>query len=167
MDSPQPSKELFTVAGDVPDPAGTGLRGQAMGYDFRRSAAGHPKVFYRLGGKHGHPVVLELDVYALPGQPTIVHLLCPVCTAAGRTNMLTISSERKAIDYERVLEPPPFPGWTAEQMRAALPNGTADGRISIEAFACTWELTPEHRRQFGFNRCPWSVAIDKNVAIDV
>lgn len=156
-------KEVFQVAGDRPDPAGTGLRGVMPGYDLRQSAAGHPLLLWR------HPageLVLEADVYQLPGQPTYIHLLCPQCLQAGRQNALRITQERKAISYDPAREPPTFPGWTDRQMRDAFPNGVG-GILSVEAFECTWEEDPTRQRGFGLAKCNWRVVIEHNVVRSV
>lgn len=167
----QPLKELFHVAGDQPDPAGGDLRGVAPGYDFTRGTYGKPFVLWQFGDKE---LVLELDVYAVPNEPMHIILLCPLCLAAGRDQQgLTIRQDRKPFLYERDVEPPAWPGWTRENMRAeykrkmgVVPPGMG-GRISIEPFACTWEATPELQRDFGLARCPWRVAIDNNVARNI
>lgn len=155
----QATREIFHVAGDYPDPEGTGKRGLAATYDFTRAALGHPMIAYR-------DMVLEADVYQLPGAPMHVHVICPLCLAAGNLNMLTIKSDRKAIYYEPKEAVPPFPGWTRVDMETNFPGG-AGGLLSVEPFACTWELQPSLQRDFGLARCPWKVAIDRNVARDV
>lgn len=156
-------KEVFHVAGDQPDPAGGSLRSVAPGYDLTRSAAGHPMLLWRYPGGE---LVLEADVYQLPDQPTYLHLICPRCLAAGRTNGLRITQERKAIAYEPRIEPPTFPGWTDQQMREAFPRGVG-GSLTVEAFECTWEEAPDRRREFGLSKCGWRVAIERNVVREV
>ena len=159
------TKEPFFIAGDQPDPAGTDLRGVASGFDFTKAAAGHPMLLYRVGGQE---LILEADVYRLPGQPPYIILLCPACMMAhnGKKNALKIDGQNKHISYDAAAEVPPFKGWTAEQMRASFPNG-AGGLLSVEEFACAWELEPELRRHFGFAICPWRVVIENNLVIDV
>lgn len=163
MPHAQTLKEVFHVAGDAPDPRGGDLRGVAAGYDLTRSALGRPMLHYRL--PDGTELVLEADVYAMPEQPIYVLMLCPRCLAGGRQNALRIVQGAKAMVYEPAAAVPPFPGWTQEQMAHAFPHG-AGGLLSVEAFGCTWEETPELRRDFGMSVCGWRVAIDKNVVRD-
>jgi len=149
----QTSKELFHVAGDMPDPAGTGLLGQAPSYRLTRSALGHPMIFWR-------DMVLEADVYALLEQPLQVHLICPLCRHA-----LIIRQGNKVVSYEPQAPVPAPPGWTATELRQAMPDGLG-GLLSVEAFGCTWEAEGDLRRGFGLARCPWRVVIANNVARD-
>ena len=163
MQTSPTTKDIFHVAGDVPDPSGTGMRGVAPGYRFTQTALGHPMLHYRLST--GEEIILEADVYALPEQPMYVHLICPRCLAAGRQVGLKIDQSQKGMSYDPRAAVAPFPGWTREQMAHALPGGTG-GALSIEPFACTWEEAPELRRGFGLGRCGWRVAIDNNVVRD-
>ena len=165
MNQGQSKEELFHVAGDMPDPSGTGMRGTAPGYNLTKSAIGHPMLFYKL--PNGKELVLEADVYALPGEPVKVHIICPICALSGhKGNSLQISQEQKQLSYEPNERVPPPPGWSARRMREVLPDG-AGGLLSIEEFGCSWEVQPELQRQFGFAVCPWRVVIDKNVVRDV
>lgn len=151
-------KELFTVAGDQPDPGGTGARGISTGFDFTATALGHPMLLYR--ASNGKELVLEADIYMGP-TGLYIHLICPECLLAGRTNALRIVESQKAMSYEPDLSPPPFPGWTKEQMLMAFPVGSG-GMLSIEPFRCTWEEVGDLRRGHGLAQCPWSVAIERN-----
>ena len=153
MELQQPSKELFYVAGDVPDPTGAPLRGMAPSYRLTQTAIGHPMIFWR-------DLVLEADVYALHGQPLQLHLICPQCR-----NALIIRQGNKVISYDPKAAVPAPPGWTHADVRQALPNGLG-GLLSVELFACTWEIDGGLRRSFGLARCGWRVAIDNNVARD-
>lgn len=171
MNHQESIKELFHVAGDVPDPAGGDLRGVSPGYDFERGRYGRPFVLWQFGD---HEVVLELDVYHVEGEPMQMIVICPMCIAAGRDNQgLTIRQDAKPFLYERDVEPPVWPGWSRERMRAEYQRVTGSksvgygGRLSVEPFACTWEATPELQRDFGLARCPWRVAIDNNVARNI
>ncbi len=156
-------KELFHVAGDMPDPSGRRMRGTAPGYDMTQTAIGHPMLFYRL--PNGHELVLEADVYRLEGQPLYIHLLCPVCMMAGHTNALTIRENEKSLYYEPEARVPIPPGWDEIQLRKSFPQGLG-GKLSVEQIACTWEVTPELQRQFGLGICPWRVVIENNVIRD-
>jgi hypothetical protein len=163
MDQTQTIKDVFHVAGDAPDPDGTGLRGVAPGYDMTRAAIGHPKLLYRAGGQE---LVLEADVHAMAGQPRYIHIICPRCFARGRTQMLTIREDRKQLAYDHLADVPTFPGWSRDQMLHAFPDGLG-GLLSVEPFGCTWEEEPELERGLGFSLCGWRVAIDNNVVRDV
>ncbi len=124
-------RELVHIAGDMD-------RGISSTVDLTTGAIGHPKVTYR-------DFVLELDVYAMPGEPMKVHLICPRCQ-----HHCTVSGDRKRIEYDRSAGDPAL-----------------GGRIDIETFQCTWEL--DDKVTVGsalFNTCRWQVAIDKNVARD-
>lgn len=151
MELQHPSKELFYVAGDVPDPSGAPLRGRAPSYRLTQTALGHPLIFWR-------DMVLEADVYALPGEPMQVHLICPQCR-----NALIIRQGNKVFSYDPGAPVPTPPGWTASEVKQAMPNGLG-GRISVETFACTWEADGGITRDFGLARCGWRVAIENNVA---
>jgi hypothetical protein len=166
MDQPSRTlKDVFHVAGDAPDPTGTGLRGVAPGYRLNQSALGHPMLLWRVPGT-GQEMILEADVYALPDQPMHIYLLCPVCLMTKQSNQLSIRADHKKFDYEPFHAVPTFPGWTHEQMAHAFPNG-AGGRLSVEPFRCTFEMTPDMQRAFGLNQCTFSVAIDNNVVRNV
>ena len=141
------------MAGDMPDPAGTGLLGQAPSYRLTRSALGHPMIFWR-------DLVLEADVYALPEQPLQVHIICPCCRHA-----LIIRQGNKAIYYDPKADVPIPPGWTAAEVQMAIPGGLG-GLLSVDVFACTWEAEGDLKRDFGFSRCQWRVVIENNVARD-
>lgn len=157
-------KECFQIAGDQPDPdPHTDLRGVASGFDFTRTAIGHPMLLYRVGGRE---LVLEADVYRLPDQPLHLILLCPLCLMAGHQNALKIEQGHKQIHYDPRAVVPPFKGWSPRQMAQAFPRG-AGGLLSVEEFACTWEVQPELQRAFGFAVCPWRVVIENNVVRDV
>jgi hypothetical protein len=158
-------KECFQIAGDQPDPdPHTDLRGVSTGFDLTRSAIGHPMLLYRVAGRE---LILEADVYQLPGQPLYLILICPLCLMAGHSGEgLKIEAGNKAISYDPRAVVPPFPGWTKAQMQQAFPRG-AGGLLSVEEFACTWEVQPELQRAFGFAVCPWRAVIENNVIREV
>lgn len=106
-------------------------------------------------------LLLELDVFALPGEPVKLHMICPRCH-----KHLTISAERKHIEWDpRAANPmcrliaarlPPASMW-----RARL------GKISVETFECTWELNGNQKVSGDLtigkgNLCKWRGAIDNN-----
>lgn len=168
MNEPSNLKDVFHVAGDAPDPTGTGLRGVAPGYRLTQSAIGHPMLHWAMPG--GKELILEADVYALPDQPPHIYMLCPVCLLHGHQNQLSIRGDQKKFDYTPPDEAgdrmPTFPGWTREQMRHAFPNGLG-GILSCDPFRCTFESVPELRRGFGLGQCTFSVVIDNNVVRNV
>lgn len=134
------TEELYTICDSSPDPAGTGLVGSHSQINLNRSALGHPKIRYR-------DLVLEADVYLAPGIPMPagqialeVHVYCPRC----RHN-LRITSDRKKIEFD--------PAAGAPQ------DG---GRISIEAFQCTWEQEDHN----GSGLCKTKLAVENNIARD-
>jgi len=165
MTHDQTLKETFHVAGDAPDPTGGALRGVSPGYDLTRTALGHPMLLYRVTGT-SKEIILEADIYAIPGQPMYVHLICPLCLINGRTVGLKIDQSHKSLSYDVSSPVPTFPGWTNEQMKQAFPDGLG-GRLSVEPFKCTWEETPDLKRLDGLACCRWQVAIDNNVVRDV
>lgn len=139
-------EELVHLAGDpdtggmtargfeaAPDPWGTGKVGYQQTADLTSNALGHPKIRYR-------DLVIEADVYAMPGAPMHVHIICPRCR-----NALRIPADRKRIEYDPAAGAP-----------------TDGGRLSIETFECTWEAGAER----GSGLCRWRVAVDDNVARD-
>lgn len=163
MDNPgNHIKDVFHVAGDAPDPGGTGLRGVAPGYDLTKAAMGHPMLLYRL--PQGQELILEADVFDGP-DGRYIYLICPRCFARGHTQQLRIRSGIKAFSYEPNEPVPVFPGWTREQFAHSFPRG-AGGVLSVAPFQCTWEEDPTLQRADGFARCGWHVSIDKNVVRD-
>lgn len=79
--------------------------------------------------------VSTVDVYAIPGEPLKVHMICPRCN-----KQLQIDQSKKAIDWDPAASSP-----VAAEVRASLSpqdNWIADnlGLISISEFKCTWEL---------------------------
>lgn len=158
-------KELFQVCGDAPEPGGN-TRGVLASCDLTVGKIAAVPVYY--SGRFGE-FVLTLDVYHAPGEPLYLHMLCPACSSAQRSHGLKISADNKTIDFDaRAL--PKLPGIPTGQLVAELGVASAEdirGRLSVEAFACTWEAEPDLRRSFGLARCGFRVAIDRNVARDV
>lgn len=148
-----PSKEIFHIAGDAPDPTGTTRnRGVASTMRLDRTALGHPKIAYK-------DFLLEADVYALPDAPMYVHIICPLCR-----NALRITQDNKAIDYD----PKRVPKIVTHLRNCGIEDMPHwGGTLSVERFECTWESDPEIRRQFGLARCNWRVEIENNIARDV
>lgn len=162
-------KEIFHLAGNVPDPEGTGLHGVAATHNLVNAAIGHPMVLYRINGKE---LFLEIDVHVdltVTPHAMYAHVICPLCLVGGRQVGLRIHSAAKAMHYEREAMPRPFPGWSKRQMDEAFAKRVegVGGVLSIAPFKCTWEEMPDMRRRDGLSTCRWQVAIDHNVARDV
>lgn len=134
------TEELYHVAGDVPDPDGSALRGQQASLRLTKTALGHPLVRY--AGKHAvQAQVMEMDVYAMPdggsGAHLMVNWICPRCGSSIRTTSLM-----KQIQFD-----------------------ASDGRLSMERVACPWEMGAD-RQEFGIGMCRFAFAVDNNVAKD-
>lgn len=166
---------------DLHDPAVQNLLGNDTA---GLSAPGGKRTLMRVAGDHEHGVqsainlevgksvvavwyprqelLLELDVFAIPGEPVKLHMICPRCH-----KHLTISGERKDIEWDpRAANPmgkeiaqrlPPDGQW-----RARL------GKLSVETFECTWELESNQKVSADLtigkgNLCKWRGAIDNNL----
>jgi hypothetical protein len=104
--------------------------------------------------KHGD-FLMTCDVYALPGEPTQVHFICPKCMKQGR-----ITSDQKAIEWN-----------PRESRMLPMPDGSqrsSNGLLSVEEFECTWELGNEKHvtgiHAGGLTLCRERMSIDNNVA---
>lgn len=133
-------EELVHLAGDVPDYAGTGLRGHQSSLNLgAHQDVHHPQVRYK-------DFVIECDVYQYPGTPLEVVLICPKCH-----NALKVSAANKQIEFD------------------ALDRADMGGKLSIEVFKCSWESDPSkdgRRMEFGLGMCGWRVGVTNNVARD-
>lgn len=142
-------QELVHIAGD----ADTGM---SSTIDLSR-AAGKSEVFALYRGRYVPPefpdgLRLTLDVYAIPNEPTQVHLICPKCR-----QQLRVTSDRKHVNFE------------------LRPNSVDGGLLEVQAFQCTWEM-PEAGghvvgiRSGGLTLCQWKGVIDhvhgKNIVRD-
>lgn len=117
----------------------------------------------------GKEHVLTVDVYAIPGEPTKVHLTCPRCH-----HQLTIDGNRKAIDWNPTA-PSPLPISTLREIPRELLRNAVYGVISVETFQCTWEL--EDRMQDAGKQdlgviangslCRYRAVIDRNTIREV
>jgi len=134
------TEELFHVAGDVPDPDGSALRGQQTSLRLTRTALGHPLVRY-VGKKAVQAQVMEMDVYIMaagtPDAHLMVNWLCPRCGNSIRT-----TSQMKQVSFD-----------------------PTDGRLSMERVVCPWEMG-EDRREFGIGMCRLAFGVEDNVARD-
>lgn len=95
---------------------------------------------------------LTIDVYAIPNEPTQVHLICPKCR-----HQLRITSDRKQVNFE---------------LRPSSPDG---GLLEVSPFQCTWEMPDagQHAigiRSGGLSLCQWKGVIEhvhgKNIVRD-
>lgn len=174
MPNEEAAKEIFHVAGNVPDPGGTGVHGISPGHTFTNVAIGHPLLIYKTGADEG---ILEADVYKLPGQPMYIHLVCPKCLARGVWHGLKITEGQKQFHFE-LEAPPTWPGWSRVNMRSAIARDIFKvephqiphhwgGTLSCMPFECSFEAEPEPGREFSFSKCGWRVCIDNNVVRDV
>jgi hypothetical protein len=155
-------KELFHVSGDQHG----GMTG-STGMNLNNSALCHPVVYYPKMG-----IFLTLDVFALPGTPMYVVVRCPLCQARNPDSEgmdLTIKEDQKEIELD-IKAMPKFPEHSTSELVQGLGLQNQDelrGLISVEPFKCTWEESPELKREFGFSRCGWSVAIKNNIVVDI
>lgn len=149
-------REMVQLAGDAPDPTGrSNLRGVAS---TTRLDTSKLEVFVAYRGRTGQ-FDLTVDVYAIPGEPIEVHLICPKCR-----HQLRITSEMKKIEYELGADRP----YTFVDGSSMPSNG---GRLSVEPFQCTWEMPEANAhtpglRTHGLTLCNLKLAIDENVAKD-
>jgi len=166
LDQPrlQNRRNFVQLAGDVPDPTGvTSHRGIQSTHVLTTAKQEIVVVF---GDQ-----LMTVDLYALPGEPVRVQLICPRCLKHS-----TITSERKRIEFDpKTLNP--ARGAIMELARrasAGLPEvvGVADyGRLSIETFECTWEIGGDKhvpgRVHTGASLCRLRLIIDDNRAREV
>ncbi len=133
-------EELYQIAGDRP----TDLPPELAGGTTGAVARGTGRAFVRYTSKWAvDPLIIEMDIYAIPGVPIEVHLICPKCLKA-----LKISQANKAMEWS-----PPAPD---------VERG--GGVISIAPFECTWELTDQV--ELGGELCRWKAGVTNNVARD-
>lgn len=102
---------------------------------------------------------LTVDVYALPGEPAELHIICPKCRHKSR-----ITADRKRIEFSQN-DIRPYTFVDGSRMPT---NG---GRLDVETFECGWEMPDagEHKagiKAGGITLCRMRMAIDHNVAKD-
>lgn len=157
-DAQQQGRQVVQLAGDVPDPTGYT---QNLGIQStHRLNAGKREVLVLY-----KDLILTVDVYALPGEPTQVHVICPRCRKPSR-----ITAENKAIDFDPAGINPMR---NAILRVSAAPEiaGLADfGRLSVEPFECAWELGGDRHvvggLHTGVSLCRQRLVIDDNRARD-
>jgi hypothetical protein len=107
---------------------------------------------------------MTVDVYAVPGEPLKVHLYCPRCHKHS-----TVPGSRKAIDFEPASDNPMRTQILASG-RPELVDLASNGRLSIEAFECPWELGDTKHvpgaLHTGVTLCRMRLVIDDNCAKD-
>lgn len=169
-------REVVQLAGDAPDP--TGLTNQTGLQSTHRLTGGKQEVVVVYGD-----LLMTLDVYALPGEPTRVQIICPRCHKHS-----TIRGDQKKIEYdakainpmrERILWMARSTGLTPgqdlfskERMElAALVSVARFGRLSIEPFECAWEIGDAKHvpgaLHTGASLCRLRLVIDNNRAREV
>lgn len=153
---PGKRREMVQLAGDAPDPTGrTNLRGLAS---TTRLDTSKLEVFVAYRGRMGE-FDLTVDIYAIPGEPLEMHLICPRCR-----HQLRVTSAMKKIEFE-LGEQRPYTFVDGSKMPT---NG---GRLSVEPFQCTWEMPEANAhtpglRSHGLTLCNLKLVIDENVAKD-
>lgn len=153
-------EEMIPLAGDgdptgtglvdqgriAPDPARTGLVGATSGVHLDRTKDCTVVIRYK-------DRLIEADVYAFPGAPMKIVLLCPRCG-----NALNIESDKKQLELVKHVPEQIGSFWN-------------HGKLSVEPFECTWELPDAGQHvpglvSAGTSLCRWKVGISNNIARD-
>lgn len=107
---------------------------------------------------------LTVDVYAIPGEPLVAHIICPRCHKQSR-----IPGDRKAIDFDPSAVNPMRTEILATQAPSLMTIGSI-GRLSIEPFECTWEMGDDEHvvgaLHTGITLCRLRIGITNNRAMD-
>lgn len=128
------------------DPNGTGAVGASSGVQLDKTKDATVVIRYK-------DRLIEADVYAFPGAPIKLVLLCPRCG-----NALNVESDKKQMSFEK-----------------HAPHAVGDfinmGRLNVEPFECTWELPDAGVHvpglvSAGTSLCRWRVGISNNIARD-
>lgn len=105
---------------------------------------------------------LTVDVYQAPGEPLMVHLICPKCHKPSR-----ITAARKRIEFDASAPNPVYQAVLSEA-GPDLASLARDGKLSIERFECAWEVgTDKHVQSAlhtGVSLCRQRLVIDDNRA---
>lgn len=155
------------LAGDVPSPWGGGELG-VQNTQYLNRGKQEVGVIFRGRSDSFNRAILTVDVYAIPGEPLKVHLICPKCS-----HQLTIDGHKKPIEWA-----PNSPSPIASELRSDLgPDmqylAANLGVLTIEPFTCTWELEDKMRGNqdvgviSGMARCNFRGAITKNILREV
>lgn len=122
-------REVVQLAGDAPDP--TGLTTQTGLQSTHRLTGGKQEVVVVYGD-----MLMTLDVYALPGEPMRVQIICPRCHKHS-----TIRGDAKKIEYDaKALNPQSRRIHLLAQSVAEIAAISVFGRLSVEPFECAWEI---------------------------
>ncbi len=152
----QKKRSMVQLAGDAPDPTGY-TKNRGMQSTHRLDVA-KVEVLISYRGRVGD-FDMTIDVYALPGQPAELHIICPKCRNKSR-----ITAERKKIEFDANAARP----YTFVDGSSYPTNG---GRLDVEPFECGWEMPDagQHKtgiRAGGITLCRMRMAIDNSVAKD-
>lgn len=149
--NPETNRGMVQIAGDAPDPT---RRSDARGISATtRLDSGKREVIVVFKASS---VVMTIDVYAVPGEPLEVHLICPRCRKSSR-----VTQAMKAMEWDPTTRP------------MVIPNGqtlVSEGTISIEPFECSHELPDALYEQHagttrhGMSLCRQQLVIDRNIA---
>lgn len=128
------------------DPFGSSAIGASSGVNLSNTKDGTVVVRYQ-------DMLIECDVYAFPGAPIKIVLMCPRCGHA-----LNIESDKKQMQY-------------AKHAPVQVGDFVNCGVLDVEPFECTWELPGAGVhvpgiQSAGTSLCRWKVGISKNIARD-
>jgi hypothetical protein len=121
-------------------------KGMMLGHQAKKISI--EQVYYK--GRFGE-FVLEVDVF--PHEKGVMaHIYCPVCSTAEKPHNLQITPDKKKIEWDK------------------------DRGLSVEPFACSWEMPTAgaHQKASGQSNiivkadtmCRWKVVIENNRARD-
>lgn len=165
-------REVVQLAGDPADPTNTtGIQ------STHRLTGGKQEVVVVYGD-----FLMTLDVYALPGEPMRVQIICPRCQKHS-----TIRGDQKRIEYDpkamnpmrtQILGAARSTALNAPEMTRDARMGLAElvsiadfGRLSIEPFECAWEIGDAKHVpcavHTGSSLCRLRLVIDHNRAREV
>lgn len=153
-------REVVQLAGDAPDP--TGLTSHTGLQSTHRLTGGKQEVVVVYGD-----LLMTLDVYALPGEPMRVQIICPRCHKHS-----TIRGDAKKIEYEpTALNPQAKRVHVLAESVAELAAISVFGRLSVEPFECAWEIGDDKHvpgaLRTGASLCRLKLVIDDNRAREV
>lgn len=152
-----PRREIVQIVGDAPDP--TGLTSWRGAQSTTRLNAGKEEVLVLYGD-----LIMTVDIYRVPDEPVLAHIFCPRCH-----KLSTIRGDQKVIAFDPgavnpVLQDIRRMGSLSPEILSVM----AVGRLSIEAFECTWEVGDDRHAvggvHTGASLCRLRIAIDDNRA---